>query len=369
MAADTTPTEANASISLVDNTAPSQSPERELTRTGSASVPSTLSKRLTRGSVRGELVKRKYAKWQPERLGISDPNNLARGPSHSSTISPTISRRPKSGHDDSIGRRSTNIESLNIVPTQTDITTEDGDGKDAKTVSELDILYENQRGCFFFGIPFYSHRSLLQFDPRPWVNRDYKDSPVDVTNAQVPDPSWQWAWRSWYVDMSDDVDEDGWQYSFSFGSKCGWHGTQPWFHSYVRRRRWVRLRVKKKYARGQLGAEGTGLEIAHRLNEDYFTIHSQNLLRTESSIAAPSGPSSASAGHLDITSIEDALLDEVEDIPTLLQVLKLAIVDRERIEALKKFIAQGGEELYYLEEKVWLDDYHFGCRIIITRAC
>jgi hypothetical protein len=368
MAAETTPSERNASISLIDNTVPSQSPEQGVTRTESVSAPSALAKRLTRGSVRSELVKRKYAKWQPDRLGISGSNNLARGPSHTSTISPTISRRSKGQVNESVERRSANVESSNIVPTQTEIT-EDGHSKDKKAVSELDVLYENQRGWFFFGIPFYSHRSLLQFDPRPWVNRDYKDSPVDVTNAQVPDPSWEWAWKSWYVDMSDDVDEEGWQYSFSFASKFGWHGTQPWFHSYVRRRRWVRLRVKKKYARGPAGAEQTGLELAHWLNEDYFTIHSHNLLSSQSSTAAPNEPSLASAGHLGTTSTEDALLDEVEDIPTLLQALRLAIVDRERIEALRKFIAQGGEELYYLEEKVWLDDYLLGCWIVLTRTC
>jgi hypothetical protein len=162
--------------------------------------------------------------------------------------------------------------------------------------------------------------------------------------------------------MSDDVDEEGWQYSFSFASKFGWHGTHPWFHSYVRRRRWVRLRIKNKHARGRVGMEQTGLELAHRLNEDYFTIHSQNLLSKESTIAAPTGPSEASAGHIGAISTEEALLEDVEDIPTLMHVLKVAIVDRERIESLKKFIAQGREELYYLEEWVRLNDYYLKSR-------
>jgi hypothetical protein len=46
------------------------------------------------------------------------------------------------------------------------------------------------------------------------------------------------------------------------------------------------------------------------------------------------------------------LVEEVEDIPTLLQALKDAIIDRERVEILRKFLAQGGEELFYLADRV-----------------
>ncbi|KAL1962512.1 hypothetical protein VTN77DRAFT_9633 [Rasamsonia byssochlamydoides] len=332
--------EGSGGINLVDNTDPSQQPDRAVSRTASASAPSSLTKRLTRGSVKSELTRRKYAKWQPDRLGIPDDNAPTRVASQSSN-------RTQERPEEPLDQQPTNGETLNIVLAQTK------DDEDAgEVMSELDVLYENQRGWFFFGIPFYSHRSLLQFDPPAWVNRDFKDSPVDVTNAQVPDPSWEWAWRSWYVDMSDDVDEEGWQYSFSFASKFGWHGTHPWFHSYVRRRRWVRLRIKKKDARKRAGTEHTGLELAHRMNEDYFTIHSQKLFSGESSTAVPAGPPSAYTGRMSAASPEEALVEDIEDIPTLMQALKLAIVDRERIEALKKFVSQGGEELYYLEENI-----------------
>ena len=87
-------------------------------------------------------------------------------------------------------------------------------------------------------------------------------------------------------------------------------------------------------------------------NEDYFTIHSSAArdLR-QMSIApgsvAPSGYSSAASG--DNTDLE---LDEIGDIPTLMYALKGAIVDREKLDYLKLFVEQGGEELYYLEERV-----------------
>jgi hypothetical protein len=40
------------------------------------------------------------------------------------------------------------------------------------------------------------------------------------------------------------VDEEGWEYSFFFRGFV-WHGTSPWFHSFVRRRRWIRLRRRR----------------------------------------------------------------------------------------------------------------------------
>lgn len=101
----------------------------------------------------------------------------------------------------------------------------------------IDVLYENQRGAWLCGLPLFSSASLLNFDPPAWRNGLGQASPVSVVDAQTPDPSWRWAWPTWYVDMSADVDEEGWQYSFMFRQKTSWHGSHPWFHSFVRRRR------------------------------------------------------------------------------------------------------------------------------------
>lgn len=253
--------EDTASISLVDNTAPSQhlsSGDLEsLRRTSTVARQNSRASRLNRVSVSGQLAKRKYAKWQPDRLGVTSDNETspsressrARGSISAGSSSGPPARQP-SHQDSGLGLRES--ETLDFAPTRTQShtnatthsTTTNGHpppSDEKKPVSELDILYENQRGSFVFGIPLYSQGSLLHLDPSPWMTQDRQESPVNITNAQLPDPSWEWSWRTWYVDMSGDVDEQGWQYSFSFSSSQ-WHGTHPWFHSWVRRRRWVRLR-------------------------------------------------------------------------------------------------------------------------------
>lgn len=62
---------------------------------------------------------------------------------------------------------------------------------------EWDVLYENQRGMLFFGIPKFSSRTLMQWDPSPWTDRWSQNSPYNVFNAQLPDPSWRWVYPEW----------------------------------------------------------------------------------------------------------------------------------------------------------------------------
>ncbi|KAF3915020.1 hypothetical protein ABW21_db0200258 [Orbilia brochopaga] len=217
---------------------------------------------------------------------------------------------------------------------------------------ELDILYENQRGTFFFGIPMFSAKSLLPVDSAPWTNRHHAPSAVNIFNAQVPDPSWVWAWKSFAVDMIGDVDEEGWQYSFAFrGSK--WHGNAVWWHGFVRRRRWIRKRVKRRLP--------DGVDDAHNLTPEYFTIHS----RHTSVLTEPSGYYSSSIRSLERNSkleeyptatqeSEDSELEDVEihDIPGLMRAFKHARLDREKIEALNNFLEHGGAEVIYLADSI-----------------
>ncbi|KAJ5141424.1 hypothetical protein N7526_002419 [Penicillium atrosanguineum] len=356
------------SISLVDNTVPQQSSGQDSPRrTSTVGRQGTLTKHLSRASVQSQLAKRKYAKWQPDKLGVSSTETETSPSRESSRVRGSISGASSGAgpsalfalDENGIGSREApeDAETVDFAPSQvlshTD-TSQSGalnqqttNTKGSRTRSELDVLYENQRGSFFFGIPLYSHSSLLNFDPGAWMTQDKRDSAVNITNAQLPDPSWEWAWKAWYVDMSGDVDEQGWQYAFSFSSSQ-WHGTHPWLHSFVRRRRWVRLRNKvvEKH-RGR-----SGYERSHMLNEDYFTIHSSKVTSRAQSVAGLSRVESGFLSRVSTKTDEQVQSEEVVDIPSLMHELKLASIDRERIEALKKFVQNGGEELYYLNDRI-----------------
>ncbi|KAF9741800.1 hypothetical protein PMIN06_006212 [Paraphaeosphaeria minitans] len=199
----------------------------------------------------------------------------------------------------------------------------------------IDVLYENQRGWFVFGIPLFSSKALwnLRIDQSPWVDAKFKPSAVNITNAQVPDPSWVWEWKSWYVDMSHDVDEEGWQYSLWFKG-AAWHGNHPWFHSFVRRRRWLRKRVKQRLPPKS--------KVNERLFGDTFSIGT-TLARAMTSTTSPMSP---------LESGESSLDEEVKDVPTLMRKLKNAAIDREKIVFINRFIEDGGEELHYLAEQI-----------------
>lgn len=356
------------SISLVDHTIPHQSSGQEFPRQASTvGRQGTLTKHLSRTSVQSQRAKRKYAKWQPERLGISTTDTETSPSRESSRVRGSISGAssgagpsalfPLNENGTGSGEAPEDAETVDFAPSQvlshTDtsqsaaLNQQNTNSEGSKKRSELDVLYENQRGAFFFGIPLYSHSSLLNFDPAAWMTQEKRDSAVNITNAQLPDPSWEWVWKAWYVDMSGDVDEQGWQYAFSFGSSQ-WHGTHPWFHSFVRRRRWVRLRHKvvEKH-RGR-----SDYERSHMLNEDYFTIHSSKVRSRPQSVAGLSRVESGFLSRVSTKLDEQAHSEEVGDIPSLMYELKLASIDRERIDALKRFVQDGGEELYYLNDRV-----------------
>ncbi|KAL8763074.1 MAG: hypothetical protein Q9184_001034 [Pyrenodesmia sp. 2 TL-2023] len=328
-------------ITLLDTTKPKAPANTdELPEFGGAS----LTRRWTRGTLRKELAKRKYAKWQEDKshsIGDDDPGLVE-------------SAQDQPGEDEAPAKTQNNGGPLAKTPAAKPkakpTATLDSPNRD----STIDILYENQRGWFLFGMPLYSSASLLNFDPGPWQTSTFHDSPVNITNAQVPDPSWRWDWRTWYVDMSHDVDEEGWEYSFSFHARFAWHGSHPWFHSFARRRRWLRKRIKVKAAR-IAGGKGTMGE-AHRLNADYFTIHgaSRRDRSPDSSAGETSGQRSSYVGY-DGQGESDGSEQDLNDIPNvvaLLSVLKKASVDREKIVAVRTFLAQGGDELHYLADNM-----------------
>lgn len=94
----------------------------------------------------------------------------------------------------------------------------------------------------------------------------------------------------------------------------------------------------------------TGFEEAHMLTADYFTIHSGRRKRVSSVADMSRVPSTYVSGQGPMDEVPP--LEEIGNIPTLMYALKSAIVDREKIDALKRFIDDGGDETYYLDEKV-----------------
>ncbi|KAF3490976.1 meiotically up-regulated 65 protein [Arthroderma uncinatum] len=330
-------------ILLVDNTCPPPQPDEaeiELRATRTSTGHKSLAKKLTGISVRENLARRKYAKWQKGRYnGVNGANGddsrlsreesattLEASPSRSSSIAPASSLR--------------RVESE--IPTEADtglheqLTTEESQ---PQAQSEIDVLYENQRGWFCFGKPIFSKNSLLNLDPPAWMTGSLEQSPVTIANAQVPDPSWEWDWKTWYVDMSYDVDEEGWQYSFSFASKFAWHGTHPWCHSFVRRRRWLRRRVRKSKHRPEKGIVGLG-SIGSR----------------EHSITSAGGAGTTYTGHHSGMSHEDweerIAPEDITNVAVLSKAIRIATLDRERIDAVKEFIHRGRDELVLLEDKM-----------------
>lgn len=94
------------------------------------------------------------------------------------------------------------------------------------------------------------------------------------------------------------------------------------------------------------------MKQAHQLTADYFTIHPQ---RERSRGSSVDRATVARSSHMSRMSAEaDDLLDpeEIKDINALMKSLRKANVDREKINAVKKFVDHGGEELFYLEDKV-----------------
>ncbi|KAF9583471.1 hypothetical protein BGW38_009388 [Lunasporangiospora selenospora] len=116
-----------------------------------------------------------------------------------------------------------------------------------------EFLYQHQRGAFFLGTPKFSAKSLLPVDPDEWTNTKFETSVMNTTDYVLPDPSWEWVHKSWLVDMTGDVDEDGWEYAMTFHGSP-WHGNYEIFRSFSRRRRWLRLRKRKGTMQGKAGA-------------------------------------------------------------------------------------------------------------------
>lgn len=95
------------------------------------------------------------------------------------------------------------------------------------------------------------------------------------------------------------------------------------------------------------------------LNDDYFTIHSKVDTRSVSRTGTSRGRSPGYRRMSGMYSVAQPLnmgeqidLDDIRDIPTLMVALKFSRIDREKMEAVESFIKNGGDELYYLQDRM-----------------
>jgi hypothetical protein len=214
-------------------------------------------------------------------------------------------------------------------------------------------------------MPLFSAKALGNLDPAPWTNTTHRPSPTDIKTAQVPDPTWKWAWPEWKVNHDDGGDDGGWEYSFMFSKKFSWHGPR-WWNSFVRRRAWIRKRVKRK-----AGFEAHDGEM---LNPDYFTIRPSSEITRERSLSQASGShrgSRVSLGEASNVDFDDDARRPVEDMDSLLIALRTSTIDRERIEAVDEYLKTGGEDLVHLQEKMHeimaLFVFQASRRVLLTR--
>lgn len=92
---------------------------------------------------------------------------------------------------------------------------------------------------------------------------------------------------------------------------------------------------------------------SHRLNADYFTIHGAKRDRSpDSSAEGTLANRSSLMGYDGYESDSDQDVNDIPNVIALLAVLRKASVDREKIVAVRTFLAQGGEELNYLADNM-----------------
>ncbi|KAJ1675505.1 hypothetical protein EV182_001135 [Spiromyces aspiralis] len=112
-----------------------------------------------------------------------------------------------------------------------------------KYIYECDVVFECQRGLVGFGGSAKFSASLLTaLDPPPWCDETMSFARADIRSYPLPSPSWTWVSPHWRIDHSRGTDSEGWEYAGWFGNNTQWYSRPQPLRSYVRRRRWYRLR-------------------------------------------------------------------------------------------------------------------------------
>ncbi|KHJ35790.1 putative meiotically up-regulated 65 protein [Erysiphe necator] len=203
--------------------------------------------------------------------------------------------------------------------------------------SAVDILYENQRGGIFFGKLLFSARALGNLDPAPWTNIAQKPSATNILNSQPPDPSWKWVGKQWSIYPTEDSSE-GWEYSFAFHGKFSWHKCK-WWNSFVRRRAWVRKRVRRK--------DHNGNDNLYAFDSEYFTVNPVKFSQRNPASSVLGTDCCESYLLFGKHQVEDEAPKQISNFEKLTKVMKTARIDREITEAVENF-TQNREENYLL---------------------
>lgn len=90
------------------------------------------------------------------------------------------------------------------------------------------------------------------------------------------------------------------------------------------------------------------------LNDDYFTIHPSFFRSRESSVDPTGGARSSFVSRRSAQQDDYLIPGDIRDVLALMKCLRTALVDREKLDAVKQFVAQGGDDLFYLAERVRL---------------
>lgn len=146
------------------------------------------------------------------------------------------------------------------------------------------------------------------------------------------------------MNEQDGTDTGGWEYAFAFGKAFSFHKAR-WYNSFVRRRAWTRKRAKKDEADISVDPY---TDIG-----DYFTVRpasDRESRRSQQSLASSRAPSRTSLAYT--SSIEPPKpKPDIDDLETLLRSLRLARIDREKLEATENYL-ENALDLPDLQEKM-----------------
>jgi hypothetical protein len=141
------------------------------------------------------------------------------------------------------------------------------------------------------------------------------------------------------------VDEDGWEYSFMFSKKFSWHKAR-WWNSFVRRRAWIRKRVRKNA--GYAAQEGAML-----LSPEYFSVRKstdEGPVDRSPSRGGGSTTRSKRGSSFSTAGMGEEPVEDIESVGELLAVLRASRIDREKIEAVGNYLDHAGDELKGLQD-------------------